>query len=46
MRIIYSRRLAFEHRRMPWLQTLDPKPPLRLSLLGLKSRSSSRAAKR
>ena len=26
--------LTFEHRRMPWLQALDARPPLRLSLLG------------
>jgi hypothetical protein len=30
-----ARLLTFDHRRLPWLQTLDARPPLRLSLLGL-----------
>jgi hypothetical protein len=29
-----ARVLTFQHRRLPWLQTLDARPPLRLSLLG------------
>ena len=30
-----ARLLAFEHRRLPWLHTLDARPPLRLSLPGI-----------
>jgi hypothetical protein len=30
-----ARLLTFAHLRLPWLQTLDARPPLRLSLLGL-----------
>ena len=30
-----ARLLAFEQRRLPWLCTLDARPPLRISLLGL-----------
>jgi hypothetical protein len=30
-----ARLLTFAHRRLPWLQTLDARPPLRLSLLGV-----------
>ncbi|TCO43368.1 hypothetical protein [Dokdonella fugitiva] len=30
-----ARLLAFEQRRLPWLRTLDARPPLRISLLGL-----------
>jgi hypothetical protein len=30
-----ARLLAFEQRRLPWLHTLDARPPLRLSLLGI-----------
>lgn len=30
-----ARLLAFDNRRLPWLQTLDARPPLRLSLLGI-----------
>ena len=30
-----ARLLIFEQRRLPWLQTLDARPPLRLSLLGI-----------
>ncbi|HVT33844.1 MAG TPA: hypothetical protein VHE32_14445 [Rhodanobacteraceae bacterium] len=30
-----ARLVTFEHRRLPWLQTLGARPPLKLSLLGL-----------
>ena len=30
-----ARLLTFAHVRLPWLQTLDARPPLRLSLLGI-----------
>lgn len=30
-----ARLLAFERKRLPWMDTLDARPPLRLSLLGL-----------
>ena len=30
-----ARLVTFEHRRLPWLHTLDARAPLRLSLLGL-----------
>ena len=30
-----ARLMTFEQRRLPWLQTLDARPPLRISLLGL-----------
>jgi hypothetical protein len=30
-----ARLMTFEQRRLPWLQTLDARPPLRISLLGI-----------
>jgi hypothetical protein len=30
-----ARLMTFEQRRLPWLQTIDARPPLRISLLGL-----------